>query len=85
MGREGEAAAVKVGELEVAAPGEDGFGEVGLGHTDAEVVGGRAIVCPTPLTGSDPVNLDNPFRLLMGIAYLITPGGRKTKANSVIL
>ncbi len=36
--REGERAAVEIGEFEVAAPGEDGFGDVGLGHADAEVV-----------------------------------------------
>ena len=38
LGREGEAPAVEVGELEVAAPGQDGFDEVGLGDADAEVV-----------------------------------------------
>ena len=38
LGREGEAAAVEVGELEVATPGQDGFDEVGLGDADAEVV-----------------------------------------------
>ncbi len=36
--REGERATVKVGEFEVRAAGEDGFGDVGLGHADAEVV-----------------------------------------------
>jgi hypothetical protein len=35
---EGEGAAVEVGELEVGAAGEDGFGDVGLGDADAEVV-----------------------------------------------
>ena len=38
LGREGERAAVEVGELEVAAAGEDGFGDVGLGDLDAQVV-----------------------------------------------
>ncbi len=38
LGREGEAAAVEVGELEVRAAGEDGFGDVGLGDADAQVV-----------------------------------------------
>ena len=38
--REGERAAVEVGELEVATPGQDGFDEVGLGDADAEVVVG---------------------------------------------
>ena len=38
LGSEGEAAAVEVGELEVAAPGEDGLGDVRLGDADAEVV-----------------------------------------------
>ena len=38
LGREGERAAVKVREFEVRPPGEDGFGDVGLGHADVEVV-----------------------------------------------
>ena len=38
LGREGERAAVKVREFEVRAAGEDRFGDVGLGHADAEVV-----------------------------------------------
>ncbi len=36
--REGERAAVKVGKFEVRAARDDGFGDVGLGHADAEVV-----------------------------------------------
>ena len=35
---EGERAAVEVGEFEVGAAEEDGFGDVGLGDADAEVV-----------------------------------------------
>jgi len=38
LGREGEGAVVEVGEFEVAAAGEDGFGDIGLGDLDAEVV-----------------------------------------------
>ena len=38
LGREGERAAVKVGELEVRSAGQDGFGDVGMGDADAEVV-----------------------------------------------
>ncbi len=38
LGREGERAAVEVGEFEVGAAGEDGFGDVGLGDLDAQVV-----------------------------------------------
>jgi hypothetical protein len=38
LGGEGERAAVKVGEFEVRAPGKDGFGDVGMGHANAEVV-----------------------------------------------
>ncbi len=38
LGCEGERAAVEVGGLEVRAAGEDGLGDVGLGHADAEVV-----------------------------------------------
>ena len=67
LGAEGEAAAVEVGELEVATPGQDGFDEVGLGDADAkvvvdgpesgveEVVGGRS-QGQVILMGSDPIN-----------------------------
>ena len=58
---------MEVGELEVAAPGQDGFDEVGLGDADAEVivdgpeagiekvVGGR-VQGQVVLMGSDPIN-----------------------------
>ena len=36
LGGEGEAAAVEVGEFEVATTGEDGFGDVGLRDADAQ-------------------------------------------------
>jgi len=60
LGREGEQAAVEVGEFEVRATGEDGFGDVGLGDPDAEavvdgpeagleeIVGGRGQAVPLP-------------------------------------
>jgi len=57
LGRKGEGAVVEVGEFEVAAAGEDGFGDVGLGDLDAQVVvdgpeaGIEEIVCYQP-TGS---------------------------------
>jgi hypothetical protein len=35
---EGEGAAVEVGELEVGSAGEDGFGDIGLGDLDAQVI-----------------------------------------------
>ena len=38
LGREGKRAAVEIGEFEVGAAGEDGFGDVGFGDLDAEVV-----------------------------------------------
>ena len=38
LGREGEGLAVEVGEFEVGAAGEDGFGDVRVGDLDAEVV-----------------------------------------------
>lgn len=38
LGRETERAAVEVGEFEVGAAGEDGFGDVGLGDLDPQVV-----------------------------------------------
>ena len=67
MGREGEAAAVEVGELEVATPGQDGFDEVGLGDADAEFVVDGPEACVEQvvrsrgqgqviLMGSDPIN-----------------------------
>ena len=67
LGRKGEAAAVEVGELEVAAPGQDGFDEVGLGDADAEVVVDGPEACVEEvvgyrgqgqviLMGSDPIN-----------------------------
>ncbi len=58
---------MEVGELEVAAPGEDGFDEVGLGDANAEVVvdgpesgieegvGGR-VQGQVILIVSDPIN-----------------------------
>ena len=67
LGAEGEAAAVEVGELEVATPGQDGFDEVGLRDADAEVVvdspeaGVEEVVGglgqgQVVLMGSDPIN-----------------------------
>jgi hypothetical protein len=38
LGREGERAAMEIGEFEVRAAGKDGFGDVGMGDADAEVV-----------------------------------------------
>ena len=38
LGSEGERAAVEIGEFEMGAAGEDGFGDVGLGDLDAQVV-----------------------------------------------
>ena len=38
LGREGERAVVEIGELEVRASGEDGFGDVGMGDADTKVV-----------------------------------------------
>ena len=35
---EGERAAVEIGEFEVRTAGEDGFGDVGVGDSDAQVV-----------------------------------------------
>ena len=38
LGCEGERAAVEVGEFEMGAAREDGFGDIGLGDLDAQVV-----------------------------------------------
>ena len=43
--REGERAAVEVGELEVATAGEDRFGDVGFGDLDPQVVVDRPEAC----------------------------------------
>ena len=45
LGCEGEWAVVEVGEFEVGAAGEDGFGDVGLGDLDAQVVVDRPEAC----------------------------------------
>jgi len=61
LGREGQRASVEVGEFEVGAAGEDGFGDVGLGDLDAKVVVDRPetsvdeIVVGT-IMGSDHIN-----------------------------
>ena len=62
MGCERERVAVQVGELEVGAAGEDGFGDVGLDDLDAQIVvdGPEAsieeIVGGRNDNGSDPIN-----------------------------
>ena len=38
LGCERERTAVEVGEFEVRSAGEDGFGDVGMGHADKQVV-----------------------------------------------
>ena len=38
LGREGERAAMEIGEFEVGAAGEDGFGDVGLGDLNAQII-----------------------------------------------
>jgi hypothetical protein len=49
--REGEWAAIEVGEFEVGAAGEDGFGDVGLGDLDAQVVVDRPEACVEEIVG----------------------------------
>ena len=70
LGREGERVAVEVGELEVAAAGEDGFGDVGLGDLDTQVVvdgpeaGVEEIVCSQPTESGltlNKVHLNSPL------------------------
>ena len=51
LGREGERAAVEVGEFEVGSAGEDGFGDVGLGDLDAEVVIDGPETCVEEIVG----------------------------------
>ena len=45
LGREGEWVAVEVGEFEMGASGEDGFGDVGFGDLDPQVVVDRPEAC----------------------------------------
>ena len=59
LGGEGEPPAVEVGEFEVGAAGEDGFGDVGLGDADAQVIvdGPEADV-----EGVDDATRSDPFK-----------------------
>jgi hypothetical protein len=51
LGIERERAAVEVGEFEVGAAGEDGFGDVGLGDLDAKVVVDGPEACVEEIVG----------------------------------
>ena len=56
LGREGERAAVEVGEFEVGAAGEDGFGNVGLGDLDAQVIVDGPEACVEEIVGCRIIN-----------------------------
>ena len=62
LGRKGERAAVEVGEFEVGAAGEDGFGDVGLGYLDAQVLVDGPETCIEKIFGAGR----NRVRLLGG-------------------
>ena len=51
LGCEGEGAAVEVSEFEVGSAGEDGFGDVGLGDLDAQVVVDGPEACVEEIVG----------------------------------
>ena len=52
LGCEGERVFVEIGELEVGAAGEDGFGDIGLGDLDAQVVVDRPEACVEEIVGA---------------------------------
>ena len=52
MGREGERAVMEVGEFEVGAAGKDGFGDVGLGYLDAQIVVDGPEACVEEIVGA---------------------------------
>ena len=56
LGIERERAAVEVGEFEVGAAGEDGFGDVGLGDLDAQVVVDGPEACVEEIVGCRIIN-----------------------------
>ena len=56
MGCEAERAAVEVAEFEVASAGEDGFGDVGLGDLDAQVVVDGPEACVEEIVGCRIIN-----------------------------
>ena len=51
LGREGKRAAVEVGEFEVRAAVEDGFGDVGFGDLDAQIVVDGPEACSEEIVG----------------------------------
>lgn len=66
LGCEGERTVVEVGEFEVGAAGEDGFGDVGLSDPNAQVVVDRPEACVEEILGgrinkrgSDPITSDS--------------------------
>ena len=68
LGREGEAPAVEVAELEVRAAGQDGFDEVGLGDADAEVVANGPEACIEEV-------------MEVGVSPAHDQGGKRTMTN----
>ena len=48
---EAELATVEVGELEMRASGEDGLGDVGLGHADTKVIIDSPETCVEEIVG----------------------------------
>ena len=51
LGREEERVVVEVGEFEVRAAGEDGFGDIGLGDLDAQIVVDGPETCIEEIVG----------------------------------
>ncbi len=51
LGIEGERAFVEVGEFEVGATGKDGFGDIGLGDLDAQVIVDGPEACVEEIVG----------------------------------
>ena len=61
LGREGKRAVVEIGEFEVGAAGEDGFGDVGLGDLDAQVVVDSPEACVEEIVGGRINNGVRPY------------------------
>ena len=78
LGREGERAVVEVGEFEVGAAGQDGFGDVGLGDLDAQVVVDGPLACIWLQLASFG-NAQTP--LVLGLP---TPSGSRSYAHTTL-
>ena len=61
LGCERELLVVKFGQFEVAAAGKDGFGYIGKGHADAEVIIDGPEACVEEIVGTPNDNGVRPY------------------------